>query len=189
MSDQTKKLNTYTSEFKESAVKLAIESDQSIVQTAKDLGVNPNTLHTWISKYSKPKAAIERTDEHIYDEIKRLKKELAKMSQERDLLKKATAYFAQEMLWIKKHSSEHPVTALCRFMNISRSCYCEWLDSPKTGREKENEELIEMLKILFEQGRGSYGTRRLKKKLAKQGIIVSRRRIGRLMSRAGLSCK
>jgi len=98
MSDQTKKLNTYTSEFKESAVKLAIESDQSIVQTAKDLGVNPNTLHTWISKYSKPKAAIERTDEHIYDEIKRLKKELAKVTQERDLLKKATAYFAKEIL-------------------------------------------------------------------------------------------
>ena len=46
-----------------------------------------------------------------------------------------------------------------------------------------------MLKILFEQGRGSYGTRRLKKKLAEQGIVVSRRRIGRLMSRAGLSCK
>ena len=91
--------------------------------------------------------------------------------------------------WIKKHSSEHPVTALCRFMNISRSCYYEWLDSPKTGREKENEELIEMLKVLFEKGRGSYGTRRLKKKLAEQGIIVSRRRIGRLMSRAGLSCK
>ncbi len=91
--------------------------------------------------------------------------------------------------WIKKHSSEHPVTALCRFMNISRSCYYEWLGSPKTGREKENEELIEILKILFEKGRASYGTRRLKKKLAEQGIIVSRRRIGRLMSRAGLSCK
>ena len=51
-------------------------------------------------------------------------------------------------------------------MNISRSCYYEWLDSPKTDREKESEELIEMLKILFEKGRGSYGTRRLKKKLA-----------------------
>ncbi len=77
MSDQTKKPNSYASEFKESAVKLAVESDQPIAQTARDLGLNPNTLHTWISKYSKPKTAIERTDEHIYDEVKRLKKELA----------------------------------------------------------------------------------------------------------------
>ena len=74
-------------------------------------------------------------------------------------------------------------------MSVSRSCYYEWLASPKTDREKENEELIEILKVLFEKGRGSYGTRRLKKKFAELGIIVSRRRIGRLMNQAGLWCK
>ena len=98
MNEQTKKPNTYTSEFKESSVKLALESDQPIVQTARDLGVNSNTMHTWINKYSKPKPAAARTDEHIYDEIKRLKKALARMAQERDLLKKATAYFAKEIV-------------------------------------------------------------------------------------------
>jgi len=99
MSEQTKKLNSYTSEFKESAVKLAVESDQPIAHTAKDLGINVNTLHTWIGKYSKPKPTVTtRTDEHIYDENKRLKKELARVTQERDLLKKATAYFAREIL-------------------------------------------------------------------------------------------
>ncbi len=98
MSEETKKPNSYTSEFKESAVKLAIESDQPIAATARDLGVNVNTLHTWISKYSKPKQQLaETTDEHIYDENKRLKKELARVTQERDLLKKATTYFAKEI--------------------------------------------------------------------------------------------
>jgi transposase len=98
MNTQTKEQNTYLSEFKESAVKLALEADQTIAQTARDLDVNPNTLHTWIGKYSKPKkTAMERTDEHIYDENKRLKKELARVTQERDLLKKATAYFAKEI--------------------------------------------------------------------------------------------
>ena len=77
---------------------LALESDQPIAQTARELGINPNTIHTWINKYSKPKTAVARTDEHIYDENKRLKKELARMTQERDLLKKATAYFAKEMV-------------------------------------------------------------------------------------------
>ncbi len=53
MGEQTKKPKA-TSEFKELAVKLAIESDQPIAQTERDLGLNCNTLHTWMSKYSKP---------------------------------------------------------------------------------------------------------------------------------------
>lgn len=91
--------------------------------------------------------------------------------------------------WIKKQSSYYSVAALCRFMNISRSRYYEWLNSPKTKREKESEELIEILKVLFKKGRGSYGTRRLKNKCVEQGLVVSRRRIGRLMTQAGLWCK
>jgi len=47
-------------------------------------------LHTWIGKYSEPKQLDERGGEHINDEIKRLKKELARVTQELDLLKKAT---------------------------------------------------------------------------------------------------
>ena len=41
-------MRKYPAEFKERAVKLAVESDQPIAQTARDLGVNENTLHTWM---------------------------------------------------------------------------------------------------------------------------------------------
>jgi transposase len=44
-------MKKYPAEFKERAVKLAVESDQPIAQTARDLGVNENTFHTWIGKY------------------------------------------------------------------------------------------------------------------------------------------
>ena len=79
-------------------MKLAIDSDLPIARTAKDLGINPNTLHTWINKYSQPKDQNKavRTDEHLYDELKRLKKEIVRLIEERDLLKKAAAYFARE---------------------------------------------------------------------------------------------
>jgi len=92
------KPKTYTAEFRESAVKLANESDKPIAQVAKDLGINVNTLHTWITKYSRPKESDKtvRTDEHLYEELKRLKKENARLTEERDLLKKAAAYFAKE---------------------------------------------------------------------------------------------
>jgi len=94
MSDKSKK--QYSSEFRESAVKLAIESNHPIAQIAKELSIKKNTLYSWVDKYSKPKEPAMRTDEHIYDENKRLKKELARVIQERDLLKKAAAYFARE---------------------------------------------------------------------------------------------
>lgn len=92
------KPNTYTAEFRASAVQLANDSDKPITQVAKDLGINVNTLHTWIGKYSRPTEHDKRarTDEHLYDELKRLKKEVARLTEERDLLKKAAAYFAKD---------------------------------------------------------------------------------------------
>ena len=93
-----KKEKAYPSEFKDSAVKLAIESGNSIAQTARELGIKENTMYNWMRLYSKPKSANKPSLEmnHPFDEIKRLKKELAQATQERDILKKATAYFARE---------------------------------------------------------------------------------------------
>ena len=92
------KTKAYTAEFRASAVKLANESSKPVAQTARDLGVNENTLHTWINKYSRPldQDKAVRTDDHLYEELKRLKKENARLTEERDLLKKAAAYFAKE---------------------------------------------------------------------------------------------
>ena len=91
--------------------------------------------------------------------------------------------------WIKEQSNNYPIATLCRFMSVSRSCYYDWIHSPKSGQEKENDVLTEQLRKLFEDSRNTYGTRRLKRKLAEQCIHVSRRRIGRLMKKAGLFCK
>ena len=87
----------YSSQFKQDAVKLAIESDQSISQTAKDLGVNGNTLYTWIKKYRQvqPSANKGSGENHPYEELKRLRRENAQLKEERDILKKAAAYFAK----------------------------------------------------------------------------------------------
>lgn len=74
-------------------------------------------------------------------------------------------------------------------MKVSRSGYYQWLGSPETEREQEDKALIELIKPIFKEGRSTYGTRRIKKKLSEQHKHVSRRRIGRLMASAGLSCK
>lgn len=97
MSNQ-KKQNLYTAEFRESAVKLAVESDQPVTKVAEELGVNANTLHTWISKYHKgrPPQGAQVQDEHLYEELKRLRRDVKRLTEERDILKKAAAYFAKE---------------------------------------------------------------------------------------------
>jgi transposase len=66
----------YPAAFKERAVKLAIESDQAMAQTARDLGVNETTLHTWIGKdHRTERPEKEVHDEHLYEELQRLRKE------------------------------------------------------------------------------------------------------------------
>ena len=88
----------YPAACKERAVKLAVESAQAIAQTARDLGVNEHTLHTWIGKYHR----VERQEkavhnEQLYEERQRLRKDNARLKEERDMLKKAAAYFAQQL--------------------------------------------------------------------------------------------
>ena len=91
-----KKTKNYTAEFKEAAIKLVTESNQSLSETAKDLGIAVSTLSTWISKYHKPANNSQSGQEHIYDELKQLRKENARLKEEHAILKKAAAFFARE---------------------------------------------------------------------------------------------
>ena len=90
----------YTVEFKENAIQGANESS-NVAETTHELGgVKENTLYNWVYQYShwlKPDKAVLRTDEHLYDKLKRLKKDVARLTEERDLLTKAAAYFAKEI--------------------------------------------------------------------------------------------
>ncbi len=87
----------YSSQFKQDAVNLAVESDQSIAKTARDLEVNANTLYTWITKYHQPESPTSKGsgEKNSYDELKRLRREIDQLKEERDILKKAAAYFAK----------------------------------------------------------------------------------------------
>ncbi len=91
----------YNQEFKDSAIKLCMDSDKSISSIAKDLGLNKGTLNLWVSDYKKInyiKSSKDLNKESLEEENKRLKKELAVLKQEKEILKKAAAYFAKETL-------------------------------------------------------------------------------------------
>ena len=89
--------NYYSPEFRVSSVKLALESDQPIAQTARDLGIKDNTLYGWVKSQSNNKESSDMTknNECHFEGVTRLRKDLAIVKQERDLLKKAAVYFAK----------------------------------------------------------------------------------------------
>jgi transposase len=86
----------YKPEFKEYSIKMALGSDKPIAQTAKDLGVNPNTLHTWVNNYTRTKQANKTAhpDERLHKELTRLKTENARLKGDINMLRKAAACFA-----------------------------------------------------------------------------------------------
>ena len=84
---------------------------------------------------------------------------------------------------------EFSISGLCRTLEVSRSGYYEWLSRPPRAHTAVDQQVRAKVQHYFAQGRGTYGTRRIKYLLAQEGLQVSRRRIGRILSQAGLRCK
>ena len=89
----------YPNEFKESSAKLAFDFKESVAQIAKNLGVHVATFHGWVKKYHPKATATGKpfTQDTPLEELKKLRKEIFTLRQERDILKKAAAYFAREI--------------------------------------------------------------------------------------------
>lgn len=94
----SEKRRSYDKEFKLSAVKMITEGGMSLLQVSRDLGVNENSLHKWKKDYLSdqqnafPGKGRMKPEE---EELRRLKKELIRVTMERDILKKALGYFAK----------------------------------------------------------------------------------------------
>ena len=85
----------YAEEFKLEAVKQVTERGHSVYDVARRLGVTTHSLYAWCKKSGNgSQSALKEDDQSA--EIKRLKAELKRVTEERDILKKATAYFAKE---------------------------------------------------------------------------------------------
>ena len=83
----------YPEEFKIEAVKQVADRGHSVAEVASRLGTTTHSLYAWIKKYG-PEANDYQAKADEQAEIRRLKKELQRVTEERDILKKAAAYFA-----------------------------------------------------------------------------------------------
>lgn len=90
----------FTEEFKRDAVNLVAVEGYTFKAAAEAVGVNSRSLREWHEKFApKPESCGENASvDQLQEEIKRLRKELRRAEIEREILKKATAYFAKESL-------------------------------------------------------------------------------------------
>ena len=88
----------FTQEFREEAVRLSETSGRSRREVAEDLGVGLSTLRSWIDRRRERQMEHPQQDceEDAVAELKRLRRENEILRQERDILKRATAFFAKE---------------------------------------------------------------------------------------------
>ena len=92
----------YSREFKLEALRLVDSSEKSVADIERDLGITTGLLYKWRQRYqvggqANGKAVLERSEhEAIQAELRRLKRELEVVKQERDILKKAVAIFSQD---------------------------------------------------------------------------------------------
>ena len=86
----------FNREFKLSAVKLVNEQGYSPAEAAKSLGVDPNSVRDWVEKFSAEAGLAPSGEGLLQAELRRLRKENARLLMEREILKKAAAFFAKE---------------------------------------------------------------------------------------------
>ena len=90
------KRKKYEREFREGAVRIVEETSKPIAQVARDLGVNEGTLGNWVQRARAAREGHGELSKDDYEELKRLRAEVAELRMERDVLKRSV------VLWVKE---------------------------------------------------------------------------------------
>lgn len=93
--------SSYPAEFRREAVRLVLHTDKTAAQVAKDLGISDKTLGNWVRSERQGSARAAEPgalSEAERDELRRLRREVHELRTEREILRKAAAYFAKETI-------------------------------------------------------------------------------------------
>ncbi|WPO20737.1 IS3 family transposase [Raoultella ornithinolytica] len=176
----------FTPEFKEEAVRQITERGYSVAEVSDRLDVSAHSLYKWL-RAIKP----DNSEQHARDlleaksEILKLRAQLKRTEEERDILKKGRAVLCKgarlKYRFINEHRTVWGVMTMCRVLHVARAGFYAWLHNPVSARDKDNQRLLTLIRDSYSLSGGVYGYRRVHGDLNEIGETCGKNRVGRIM--------
>ncbi|MDN6368032.1 IS3 family transposase, partial [Corynebacterium sp.] len=211
--------NTYTEQFKRDAVALYENTPgSSLSSMAKELGINRSTLKNWVGKFSSdPRAgSADKSDAAAAtdaERIRRLERDIVRLREERDILRRAAKYFAgrddlvSRFQFVDDTRTDYSVKRLCEILKLNRSSFYKWKETTaqRQSRLVDDAALAARITAVFDANNGCYGAKRITAELndphdsdgsgtpsesgssVRMSAPVNHKRVARLMRTNGLA--
>ncbi|MFH7045178.1 IS3 family transposase [Acinetobacter johnsonii] len=202
----------YTSEIRERAVQLLIESEKdypstwaAITAIAPKIGCTPETLRAWHQKHLDQQNPIKVQQIYDQEKMKQMEREIKELKRANEILRKAAGFFrpggarppTQIMVdFIHNNKDLYGVDAICRILPIAASTYYRTLDlcdekhcfarEHRAKRDLHDLHHAEEIKRIWKESSGRYGVRKVWQKLKREGYIIARCTVARLMKKLGI---
>ncbi|MBE0442678.1 IS3 family transposase [Psychrobacter sp. FME13] len=193
----TKKLRTYSNEFKAEAVKKVADNNGNISATAKQLGIAMQTLSNWHNKANQGKlVGTEQYDPDLMSalqEIKQLKRQLKVAEEEREIPKKGDRVLREKQpvkyAFIKDNRQIFSTTTMCRVLSVKPSSYYDWLSRDISEQQVHRNQCELLVKAAHSEMKERYGVDRLHAHLSKQGHNISLYMVRSIKEEHGIKCR
>ncbi|EOF5965615.1 IS3 family transposase, partial [Salmonella enterica] len=182
----------YPEEFKIEAVKQVVDRGHSVSSVATRLDITTHSLYAWIKKYG-PESSTHKEQSDVQSEIRRLQKELKRVTDERDIFKKSRGVLRKAVrlryAFIRDNTCCWPVRLLCRVLNVHPSGFYSWLQQPHSQRHQADLRLAGQIKQFWLESGCVYGYRKIHLDLRDSGQQCGVNRVWRLMKRVGIKAQ
>ncbi|EFV6199001.1 IS3 family transposase [Shigella flexneri] len=182
----------YPEEFKTEAVKQVVDRGYSVASVATRLDITTHSLYAWIKKYG-PDSSTNKEQSDAQAEIRRLQKELKRVTDERDIFKKSRGILRKAVrlryAFIRDNSCCWPVRLLCRVLDVHPSGFYAWLQQPHSQRHQADLRLTGQIKQFWLESGCVYGYRKIHLDLRDSGQQCGVNRVWRLMKRVGIKAQ
>ncbi|HBE6777074.1 TPA: IS3 family transposase [Escherichia coli] len=182
----------YPEEFKIEAVKQVVDRGYSVASVATRLDITTHSLYSWIKKYG-PDSFTNKEQSDAQAEIRRLQKELKRVTDERDIFKKSRGVLRKAVrlryAFIRDNTCCWPVRLLCRVLDVHPSGFYAWLQQPHSQRHQADLRLTGQIKQFWLESGCVYGYRKIHLDLRDSGQQCGVNRAWRLMKRIGIKAQ
>ncbi|EKK5548095.1 IS3 family transposase [Enterobacter hormaechei] len=182
----------YPEEFKIEAVKQVVDRGHSVASVATRLDITTHSLYAWIKKYG-PDSSANKEQSVAQTEIRRLQKELKRVTDERDIFKKSRGVLRKAVrlryAFIRDNTCCWPVRLLCRVLDVHPSGFYAWLQQPHSQRHQADLRLTGQIKQFWLESGCVYGYRKIHLDLRDSGQQCGVNRVWRLMKRVGIKAQ